>query len=77
MLENILEKLEKSITDLAKRNVELQAHNELLNQQLQQAREENDRLQLATLEQEERMGSAITRLQGLLQKANNSVDNVL
>lgn len=70
MLETTIDQLEKLITDLIQQNQSLRDNCALLEQQLQQARNENDELQLSTLEQEERIGATLVRLQALLQRSN-------
>ncbi|MCF7202712.1 hypothetical protein [Pseudomonas oligotrophica] len=72
MLETTLAQLETVISDLLQRNQQLNEHCSLLEQQLQQAREENDNLQLAALEQEDRQGATLARLQALLERATSS-----
>jgi len=72
MLETTLAQLETVIDDLLQRNQQLSGHCTLLEQQLQQAREENDNLQLAALEQEDRQGATLARLQALLDRAASS-----
>jgi len=72
MLETTLAQLETVIDDLLQRNQQLSEHCTLLEQQLQQAREENDNLQLAALEQEDRQGATLARLQALLDRAASS-----
>jgi hypothetical protein len=72
MLEATLAQLETVIDDLLQRNQQLSEHCTLLEQQLQQAREENDNLQLAALEQEDRQGATLARLQALLDRAASS-----
>jgi len=72
MLEATLAQLETVIDDLLQRNQQLSEHCTLLEQQLQQAREENDNLQLAALEQEDRQGATLARLQALVERAASS-----
>lgn len=72
MLETTLDQLEKLVSELVQQNQNLHEHCALLEQQLQSAREENDNLQLAALEQEERMASVLSRLQGLVQRSGTS-----
>lgn len=69
MLETALVQLERVIADLLQQNQSLRETAALLEQQLQQAREENDNLQLATLEQEEKQGATLARLQALIERA--------
>ncbi|AGA87283.1 MAG: hypothetical protein CVV19_04590 [Gammaproteobacteria bacterium HGW-Gammaproteobacteria-9] len=72
MLDTTLAQLETVINDLLQRNQNLSQHCALLEQQLEQAREENDNLQLAALEQEDRQGATLARLQALLERAAGS-----
>lgn len=72
MLETTIDQLEKLITELVQQNQSLREHCALLEQQLQQARNENDELQLSTLEQEERISATLVRLQALLQRSGQS-----
>lgn len=69
MLETALVQLERVIADLLEQNQSLRETAALLEQQLQQAREENDNLQLAALEQEEKQGATLARLQALIERA--------
>ncbi|QGW20200.1 hypothetical protein GOM96_04085 [Stutzerimonas degradans] len=69
MLETALVQLERVIADLLQQNQSLRETAALLDQQLQQAREENDNLQLAALEQEEKQGATLARLQALIERA--------
>ncbi|MCL7462069.1 hypothetical protein [Pseudomonas sp. NW5] len=68
MLETTLEQLEALVSELLSQNQNLGEHCRLLEQQLQQAREENDNLQLAALEQEEKQAASQARLQALVQR---------
>ncbi|AWM58459.1 hypothetical protein NAV11_16365 [Pseudomonas songnenensis] len=72
MLDTTLAQLETVINDLLQRNQNLSQHCALLEQQLLQAREENDNLQLAALEQEDKQGATLARLQALLERATGS-----
>jgi len=69
MLETALVQLERVIADLLQQNQSLRETAALLEQQLQQAREENDNLQLTALEQEEKQGATLARLQALIERA--------
>ncbi|MCW3149009.1 hypothetical protein N8H22_10435 [Stutzerimonas stutzeri] len=69
MLEAALVQLERVVADLLQQNQSLRETSAMLEQQLQQAREENDNLQLAALEQEEKQGAALARLQSLIERA--------
>ncbi|EXF45097.1 hypothetical protein BAY1663_02505 [Pseudomonas sp. BAY1663] len=72
MLETTLAQLERVIADLLQQNQSMRDTCALLEQQLQQAREDNDNLQLAALEQEEKQGAMLARLQALLERAGAS-----
>ncbi|MGE4405992.1 hypothetical protein [Pseudomonas sp.] len=72
MLETTLAQLESVIVDLLQQNQSMRDTCALLEQQLQQAREDNDNLQLAALEQEEKQGAMLARLQALLERAGAS-----
>ena len=72
MLETTLAQLERVVADLLQQNQSLRETCTLLEQQLQQAREDNDNLQLAALEQEERQGATLARLQALVERAGAS-----
>ncbi|TBU92817.1 hypothetical protein [Stutzerimonas kirkiae] len=69
MFETTLAQLEHVVSQLLEQNEALRSQCSELEQQLRQAREENDNLQLAALEQEERQGATLARLQALLQRA--------
>ncbi|MNN29294.1 hypothetical protein D3C81_1428920 [compost metagenome] len=60
------------MAELLQQNQALTANCQQLEQQLQQAREENDALQMAALEQEEQQGATLARLQALVQRAGAS-----
>ncbi|HEY8331071.1 MAG TPA: hypothetical protein VIO83_07075 [Pseudomonas sp.] len=72
MLEATLAQLEGLVAELLQQNQTLTASCQQLEQQLQQAREENDALQMAALEQEEQQGATLARLQALVQRAGAS-----
>ncbi|MBV2134536.1 hypothetical protein KRX52_17295 [Pseudomonas sp. MAP12] len=72
MLEATLAQLEGLVAELLQQNQTLTANCQQLEQQLQQAREENDALQMAALEQEEQQGATLARLQALVQRAGAS-----
>lgn len=69
MFDTTLDQLENLIGRLLQQNSELTAANAQLQQQLQSLTEENDTLQLERMEQEEKLASAQSRLQGLVEKA--------
>ena len=72
MLENTLTSLERVVADLLEQNQTLKQNCQELEQQLQQAREDNDTLQLTTLEQEEKQAATLARLQALVNRAGNT-----
>ncbi|QLF92513.1 hypothetical protein HW090_04655 [Pseudomonas sp. ABC1] len=69
MFETTLAQLEHVVSQLLEQNQALRGTCSELEQQLQQAREENDNLQLAALEQEEKQGATLARMQALVQRA--------
>jgi cell division septum initiation protein DivIVA len=68
MFETTLSQLEQAVAQLLEQNQALESRYAALEVQLQQAREENDTLQLSALEQEEQQGATLARLQALLQR---------
>ncbi|MGN8261290.1 hypothetical protein ACLEJW_18440 [Pseudomonas sp. SMSB3] len=70
MLEASLNQLEQLVSDLMQKNAQLTAHNATLGQELAQAKEENETLQLSLMEQEEKQGAAAARIQALLERAS-------
>ena len=72
MLENTLVELERVVAELLQQNQTLNQTCANLQQQLTQVREENDTLQLAALEQEEKQSAAVARLQALVARAGAS-----
>lgn len=70
MLETTLAQLEQLVAELVQRNAALDAQCAELQTQLQQAKDENDNLQLAALEQEEQQTAALSRLQDLVQRVS-------
>ena len=71
MLEASLSQLEKLVSDLVQHNQELQNTNAQLNDALKQARDDNDRLQLSLMEQEEKQGATAARIQALVDRATS------
>ncbi|WP_110951938.1 hypothetical protein [Pseudomonas bohemica] len=71
MLEASLSQLEKLVGDLVQHNQELQNTNAKLGEELKQARDENDSLQLSLLEQEEKQGATAARIQALVDRATS------
>ena len=68
MLEATLTQLEQLVTDLLQQN---QAHSESisrLEQELSQLKDENDSLQLAAMEQDEKVSETLVRLQALVSR---------
>lgn len=72
MLENTLVQLERVVADLLQRNQTLTENCNQLQQELRQIREENENLQLAALEQEEKQAATLARLQALVERAGAS-----
>lgn len=71
MLEASLSQLEKLVGDLVQHNQELQNTNAQLAEELKQARDDNDSLQLSLMEQEEKQGATATRIQALVDRATS------
>ena len=71
MLEASLSQLEKLVSDLVQQNQELQNTNTQLVEELKQARDDNDSLQLSLLEQEEKQGATAARIQALVDRATS------
>lgn len=69
MLEASLNQIEQLVTDLLQKNTQLTEQNAALGQELAQAKEENETLQLSLMEQEDQQGSTAARLQALLERA--------
>lgn len=69
MLETTLTQLERLIDDLLQKNRTHQETIERLEGELRQLRDDNDNLQLASLEQEEQLGATLERLQAILQRS--------
>lgn len=72
MLETTLAQLENLVAELLQQNQALNNNCQQLEQQLRQAREENELLQMAALEQEEQQSATLARLQALVQRAGAS-----
>lgn len=72
MLETTLAQLERVVADLLQQNRTLAENCSQLEQALRQAREENDNLQLAAMEQEERQATTLSRLRALIEHAGAS-----
>lgn len=71
MLEASLSQLEKLVSDLVQHNQELQNTNSRLAEELKQARDDNDSLQLNLMEQEEKQGATAARIQALVDRATS------
>ncbi|MCF7533425.1 hypothetical protein [Pseudomonas petrae] len=71
MLEASLSQLEKLVSDLVQHNQELQNTNARLAEELKQARDDNDSLQLSLMEQEEKQGATAARIQALVDRATS------
>ncbi|MFJ5299775.1 hypothetical protein ACIQAL_25055 [Pseudomonas sp. NPDC088368] len=72
MLEASLSQLEKLVGDLVQQNQTLQNTNVQLAEELKQARDDNDSLQLSLLEQEEKQGATAARIQALVDRATSA-----
>jgi cell division septum initiation protein DivIVA len=72
MLESSLSQLEKLVGDLVQQNQDLQNTNAQLSEELKQARDDNDSLQLSLLEQEEKQGATAARIQALVDRATRA-----
>ncbi|HDS1735776.1 MULTISPECIES: hypothetical protein [Pseudomonas] len=75
MLESSLNQLEQLVTDLMQKNALLSEQNAVIAQQLAQAKEENDSLQLSLMEQEEKHGATAARIQALVERASAGAVN--
>jgi cell division septum initiation protein DivIVA len=64
--------LEKLVGDLVQQNQDLQNTNAQLAEELKQARDDNDSLQLSLLEQEEKQGATAARIQALVDRATSA-----
>lgn len=69
MLETTLTQLERLIDDLLQKNRAYQEDITRLEGELRQLRDDNDNLQLASLEQEEQLNATLERLQAMLQRS--------
>lgn len=70
MLEASLNTLEQLVGDLVQQNARLTEQNARLSQELTQSKEENDTLQLALMEHEEKHGATAARIQALVERAS-------
>ncbi|MBC3420769.1 hypothetical protein [Pseudomonas sp. RW3S2] len=73
MLEASLNQLEQLVGDLMHKNTQLTEQNQKLDQELAQAKEENETLQLSLMEQEEKHGATAARIQALVERASAGV----
>lgn len=73
MLEASLNQLEQLVNDLMHKNTQLTEQNNKLGEELAQAKEENDSLQLSLMEQEEKHGATAARIQALVERASAGV----
>ena len=74
MLEASLSQLEQLVSELVQQNQELLGTNKKLSAELAQAKDENESLQLSLMEQEEKQGATVARIQALVErvKANGA-----
>ena len=70
MLEASLSQLEQLVNDLVQQNQELLGSNEALKAELARAKDENDSLQLNRMEQEEKNGATVARIQALVERVS-------
>ena len=70
MLEASLSQLEQLVNDLVQQNQELLGSNEALKAELARAKDENDSLQLNLMEQEEKNGTTVARIQALVERVS-------
>jgi cell division septum initiation protein DivIVA len=73
MLEASLNQIEQLVSDLMQKNAQLTEQNTALGQELAQAKEENETLQLSLMEQEEKHGATAARIQALVDRASAGV----
>ena len=72
---SFLNQLEQLVNDLMQKNAQLTEQNTALGQELAQAKEENETLQLSLMEQEEKHGATAARIQALVERASAGVVN--
>lgn len=70
MLETSLNQLEQLVNDLMQKNTQLSEQNAAIAQELAQAKEDNDSLQLSLMEQEEKHGATAARIQALVERVS-------
>ncbi|WP_271411958.1 hypothetical protein [Pseudomonas sp. Q1-7] len=76
MLDNTLVQLEELVSELLQQNQAIAEDNARIRAELRKAREENDSLQLAMMEQEEKNNAAAERLQALVHRVNEGRSGV-
>ncbi len=72
MLDNTLVQLEQLVSELLEQNQAIADDNARVRAELRKTREENDSLQLAMLEQEEKSNATAERLQALVRRVSES-----
>lgn len=72
MLETTLIEIERVVAQLLEQNQSLTEKCSRLEQELLQSREENDSLQLVSMELEEKQNATLARLQALVERAGSS-----
>lgn len=70
MLEATLSQLEQLVSELVQQNQELLGTNQALSTELAQAKDENESLQLSLMEQEEKQGATVARIQALVERVS-------
>ena len=73
MLDNTLSQLEQLGGELLQKNQQLAERNAQLDNELAQAKDENESLQLSLMEQEEKYGATNARIQALIERASGTV----
>jgi hypothetical protein len=72
MLDTTLVQLEELVSELLQQNQAIADDNARIRAELRKAREENDSLQLAAMEQEEKSNATAERLQALVRRVSDS-----
>ncbi|BAN49127.1 hypothetical protein [Metapseudomonas resinovorans] len=72
MLDNTLVQLEELVSELLQQNQAIADDNARIRAELRKAREDNDSLQLAMMEQEEKSSATAERLQALVRRVSES-----
>jgi chromosome segregation ATPase len=70
MLEASLSQLEQLVSDLVQQNQTLLGTQQSLSAELAQVKEENESLQLSLMEQEEKQGATVARIQALVERVS-------